>query len=112
MSIMDSTVLTTLVDRWRPETNTFHLPCGEATVTLQDGAMLLGLHIDGHPMCGLVDPIGWRDMVGDLIGIHPPDVEPNEMDKKPSGIHSGWMRTNFHTYLEGVNDGVVYLSVS
>ena len=25
--------LTTLIDRWRPETHYFHLPCGEMTVT-------------------------------------------------------------------------------
>ena len=42
---LDRSLLTALVDRWRPETNTFHLPCGEMTPTLQDVAMLLGLPI-------------------------------------------------------------------
>jgi hypothetical protein len=32
--MMDSAVLMALVDRWRPETHMFHLPCGEITVTL------------------------------------------------------------------------------
>ena len=32
---LDRSLLTALVDRWRPETNTFHLPCGEMTPTLQ-----------------------------------------------------------------------------
>ena len=36
-----------LVDRWRPETHMFHLPCGEMTPTLQDVAYLLGLLIIG-----------------------------------------------------------------
>jgi hypothetical protein len=30
--IMDSVALMTLVDRWRPEIHTFHLPCSETTV--------------------------------------------------------------------------------
>jgi len=39
--------LTALVDRWRPETHTFHLPVGEMTITLEDVAMILGLPIRG-----------------------------------------------------------------
>ena len=38
---LDRSLLTALVDRWRPETHTFHLPCGEMTPTLQDVAYLL-----------------------------------------------------------------------
>ena len=44
---LDRSLLTALVDRWRPETHTFHLPCGELTLTLQDVAYLLGLPIVG-----------------------------------------------------------------
>uniref|UniRef100_A0A453DD16 Aminotransferase-like plant mobile domain-containing protein n=1 Tax=Aegilops tauschii subsp. strangulata TaxID=200361 RepID=A0A453DD16_AEGTS len=42
------TTLTALVDRWRPETHSFHLPCGEMTVTLEDFAMITALPIKGH----------------------------------------------------------------
>ena len=42
---LDRSLLTALVDRLRPETHTFHLPCGEMTPTLQDVAYLLGLPI-------------------------------------------------------------------
>jgi hypothetical protein len=61
-------------------------------VTLQDVALLLGLSIDGHPVCGPTDPTSWRDMVGEFISICPLEVTgPNEKDKKPSGVHSGWL---------------------
>jgi hypothetical protein len=98
---MDSTALTPLVDRWRRETHTFHLACGETTVTLQDIAMILGLTIDGTPVCGPMSPSGWRDVVGDAIGIRPPDVAVEQMGKKSSGIHSGWLTANFNTCPEG-----------
>ena len=42
----DSALIAALVERWRRETNTFHLPSGEMTITLEDVALLLGLAID------------------------------------------------------------------
>jgi hypothetical protein len=55
---MDTTALTTLVDRWRPKTHTFHPSSGEIMVMLQDVAMILGLPINGTPVCGMVSPVG------------------------------------------------------
>ncbi|CAO2141318.1 unnamed protein product [Urochloa humidicola] len=63
LPMMDSAALTAMVDRWRPETHTFHLPAGEMTVTLQDVAMILGLRIDGRAVTGNISPAGWRDRV-------------------------------------------------
>uniref|UniRef100_A0A453GMZ7 Aminotransferase-like plant mobile domain-containing protein n=2 Tax=Aegilops tauschii subsp. strangulata TaxID=200361 RepID=A0A453GMZ7_AEGTS len=45
---LNSTVITALTDRWRPETHSFHLALGEMTVTLEDIAMISGLPIEGR----------------------------------------------------------------
>ena len=50
---LDNPLISALVERWRRETNTFHLSAGEMTVTLQDVALLLGLAIDGKPVIGI-----------------------------------------------------------
>ena len=49
---INSSLITTLIERWRPETHTFHLRCGETTVTLQDVSVLLGLRTNGAPLIG------------------------------------------------------------
>jgi hypothetical protein len=97
LPMMDSIVLTTLVDQWRPETHTFHLPCVETTVALQDIAMILGLPIDGTSISGTVSPSGWRDSVGAAIGLRPPDIPANQKDEKTMGIHSEWLSAHFNT---------------
>ncbi|KAG9450527.1 hypothetical protein H6P81_010492 [Aristolochia fimbriata] len=40
---LDKPLITALVERWRSETNTFHLTNGEMTITLEDVALLFGL---------------------------------------------------------------------
>jgi hypothetical protein len=61
---MDLIMISALVERWRPETHTFHLPIGECTVTLEDVAVHLGLPINGMPLVSVesfeVDAICWE----------------------------------------------------
>ncbi|KAI0498363.1 hypothetical protein KFK09_021604 [Dendrobium nobile] len=78
---MDHHMLTALVERWSPQTNTFHLPVGEMSITLQDVSMILGIQIDGpsfvgHPVVGLGRRwLSWPNCCDDLLGQHPnPDV--------------------------------------
>ena len=44
--------MSALVERWRPETNTFFMRQGEMTVTLEDVGYILGLHVVGRPVFG------------------------------------------------------------
>ncbi|KAM3381818.1 hypothetical protein P3S68_007391 [Capsicum galapagoense] len=39
-----------MIERWRPETHTFHLPFEEVTLTLQDVQVLIGLRVEGNPV--------------------------------------------------------------
>ena len=45
---VDQAMITTLVERWRQETHTFHLLLGEETITLLDIVVFSRLPIEGH----------------------------------------------------------------
>ena len=70
---IDYALIRALVERWRPETNTFHLPCGEATVTLEDVAYIYGLPIDGPTVTRktLHSTKQTAEICMDLLGMEP-----------------------------------------
>ncbi|CAN1155684.1 Protein MAIN-LIKE 2 [Linum perenne] len=65
-------LVTALIERWRPETNTFHLIPGEATITLEDVEVLTGLPIDGVPVTVAVDRRDPGVICEELLGARPP----------------------------------------
>ncbi|XP_021742877.1 protein MAIN-LIKE 1-like [Chenopodium quinoa] len=45
-------LISAFVERWHPETNSFHLPFGELTITLHDVAYILSIPITGQAVFG------------------------------------------------------------
>ncbi|XP_044439359.1 serine/threonine-protein phosphatase 7 long form homolog [Triticum aestivum] len=80
---VDKYLIPALVERWRPETNSFHLPVGEMTITLQDVSCLRGLPIHGKPLVGKVDT-QWSEIVERLLGI-PVDEQHMKQKKRRKG---------------------------
>ena len=65
---IDHNLITAFVERWRPETHTFHLPHGETTITLQDVEVILGIPIDGEAIVGTTD-LTWAIECQSMLGI-------------------------------------------
>ncbi|KAL8549759.1 hypothetical protein ACS0TY_008558 [Phlomoides rotata] len=61
----------TFIERWHPETNTFHMPFGEMTITLDDVRCLTRLKIKGWPVEFHVDENmeDGTDLVSRLLGV-------------------------------------------
>ncbi|KAH1090926.1 hypothetical protein J1N35_018183 [Gossypium stocksii] len=77
-----------LVERWRPETHTFHLPCGECTVTLEDVALQLGLPIDGNAVMGVSSISRSGALCYELLGRSP-------SEGKFISLKFSWLKANF-----------------
>ncbi|KAG8486816.1 hypothetical protein CXB51_020282 [Gossypium anomalum] len=83
-------LISALVERWRPETHTFHLPCGECTVTLEDVALQFGLPIDGDAVTGVSAIAEPAALCYSLLGASPGDAESTFSELKFT-----WLKSNF-----------------
>ena len=50
---IDRALVLTYVERWQLETNTFHLPFGEITITLDDVSAIISISVVGTPVHAL-----------------------------------------------------------
>ncbi|XP_027357284.1 protein MAIN-LIKE 2 [Abrus precatorius] len=65
---VDHTLIIALVERWRPETHTFHFSTGECTITLEDVALQLRLRVNGLPVIAPT-MYNWKEICDTYLSI-------------------------------------------
>jgi Plant mobile domain len=102
--VADDALISALVERWRQETHTFHMPVGELTITLEDVAVLFGLPVDGEAVCQRTD-CDWPAVVMDLLGhVDETTFRPGGSPKR---INVSWLHKNFWCCPAGADENTV-----
>ncbi|RWR76652.1 serine/threonine-protein phosphatase 7 long form [Cinnamomum micranthum f. kanehirae] len=98
-------IIWALVERWRPDTNTFHFNFGKATITLEDVAYIYGLPIDGRLVTGrtISRVEEMRALCYELLGTVPNQT----LDCMGAQIKYTWFRLHFDRCPEGASEEIV-----
>ena len=76
---LDHALITAFVERWHPETYSFHLPHDEMMITVQDVEVIMAMPIEGEAMVGFTKRT-WKSVCNEMLGIQIPDENKTVLD--------------------------------
>ncbi|CAA0817189.1 Aminotransferase-like- plant mobile domain family protein, partial [Striga hermonthica] len=77
---VDTPLISAFVERWQPDTNSFHLPFGEMSIMLHDVRAILGVSLDGAVVTGDPDSLTSQAHCMEILGVDQGNLMANLWD--------------------------------
>jgi len=99
--VADKGLMCAFVERWHRDTNTFHMPFGEITITLDDVSSLLHLPIMGQfPIFDRLDNTGAVAAMWELLGVPHGATNVALRDGRGNVVLLSWLRDHYEACCE------------
>ena len=83
------------MEQWQPETNTFHMPFGEMTITLEDVPTHVGILVMGRSVNLSQRITDSRELLVSLLGVSPGEVKDELGLVQGNSVRLEWFRSKF-----------------
>ena len=90
-------IVSGFVERWQPETNTFHMPFGEMTITLDDVASIIGIPVTGRTV-SYNDRMAYEEaqaLLVDALGVESIEAHDELIQVRGQSVRLKWLREKF-----------------
>ena len=90
---INKNMVSAFVDRWQPETNTFHMPFGEMTITLDDVNTILGIPVTGKSVS--VEQLSYersKTLVEHGLGVTSQQAQEELLGVRGTSVRMEWLR--------------------
>ncbi|CAL5379579.1 unnamed protein product [Camellia sinensis] len=99
----------TVVERWQPETNSFHMPFGDMSVSLDDVSTILGIHVTGTSVS--TNKLSWDEAAKVLVKsleVLEDDAAVELKGARGELVRLEWLHENFQSVSDADSDDFIH----
>lgn len=105
---VNKVVVSAFVERWQPETNTFHLPFGEMSPTLDDVSVILGIPVISKSVsCKKLSNVDVANLLVEALGVTIDEANVALKVARGQSIKVEWLRQRFGSMSDADNDNTI-----
>ncbi|XP_028075404.1 protein MAIN-LIKE 1-like [Camellia sinensis] len=105
---VNKVIVSAFVERWQPETNTFHLPFGKMSPTLDDVSVILGILVIGKPVsCKNLSNVDAANLLVEALEVTIDEANVALKVARGQSIKAEWLRQRFGSVSDADNDNII-----